>query len=98
MIVKEDDDNDDDDDDDDDYFCYYHSYYYHHFRLPSLLITLPPLLFPSVDASFKGIASAPYFSTNALIHLFNSLIKRNTNNSVSLHMILLIVSLTLFIG
>ena len=68
------------------------------FRLPSLLITLPLLLFPSVQASLKGIPSAPYFSTYALIHLFKSLSKRNTNNSVSLHMILLIVSLTLFIG
>ena len=79
-------------------YYYYYYYYYQTFRLPSLLITLPPLLFPSVEASFKGIASAPYFSTYALIHLFKSLSKINTNNSVSLHMILLIVSLTLFIG
>ena len=71
---------------------------YETFRLPSLLITLPPLLFPSVEASFKGIASAPYFSTYALIHLFKLFSKINTNNSVSLHTILLIVSLTLFIG
>ena len=54
--------------------------------------------FPSVEASFKGIASAPYFSIYALIHLFKSLSKRNTSNSVSLQMIQLIVSLTLFIG
>ena len=46
------------------------------FRLPSSLITLPPLLFPSVEASFKGIASAPYFSTYAL-NTFIQVIKQD---------------------
>ena len=45
----------------------------------------------------QGDSLRSLFSTYALIHLCNSLSKRNTSNSVSLHMILLIVSLTLFI-
>ena len=52
---------------------------------------------PLVGVSFKGTASAPFFSTCASIHLFNSYSKRNTNNLASLLMMQLIVSLILSI-